>query len=85
MNTTDYHNFTYYKMPIAKRRSLNVGDIYDNTIECKHCGWIIRSRNKHDLVDCNCGSVSVDGGSWYHRVLGNSEDYISHLTYFRYR
>lgn len=84
MEKTDYHNFTYSSMSIKARRKFDVGDIYENTIECKKCGWIIRSRNRHDFVTCKCESISVDGGSWYSRQIGNQEDIISHVKMFKY-
>lgn len=82
---TDYLDFTYYTEPIASRRKKDVGDIYENKIECKKCGWIIRSKNRHDFVYCKCGAVAVDGGSWYQRIVGDLDGYINHIRYFKYR
>ena len=82
---TDYLDFTYWEMPIKERRKLDVGDIYDNKIQCKKCNWIIRSKNRHNYVSCKCGAVSVDGGSWYQKIDGNKKDYISHLKLFKYK
>lgn len=85
MKPTDYLDFTYWEMPIKERRKLDVGDIYDNKVQCKKCNWIIRSKNRHNYVSCKCGAVSVDGGSWYQKITGNEKDYISHLKLFKYK
>ena len=85
METTDYHNFSYHAMPIKRRKEFNLGDIFENTIECRKCGWIIRSKNRHDMATCKCGAVSVDGGSWYSKQHGKAKDIISHVRAFKYR
>lgn len=77
---TDYHKFTYKNMSSAKRKALNVGDIWLNRIKCKLCGDIIQSDNQHDFVRCGCGEVAVDGGSWYGRRLANNLDNIEDLS-----
>lgn len=69
--TIDYQNFCPIDTPLEKRRALNVGDIFSNTIRCKNCNDIIRSKNRHDFVSCKCGKVSVDGGSWYSKISGD--------------
>lgn len=66
-DTTDYHNFTWPACSTEHRKRLNVGDIYINAAICKLCNWFVRSRNKHDMITCRCGNISVDGGSWYAR------------------
>ncbi len=83
--TTDYLDFTFQNMKAKDRIRLDVGDIYENKIQCKNCGWIIRSKNRHHFVTCKCGEVSVDGGSWYHKISINGKGYISHLSYFKYK
>jgi hypothetical protein len=82
---TDYLDFTFPKMSRARRLVLDVGNIYENKIECKNCGWVIRSKNRHNYVTCRCGDVSVDGGSWYQRIIGKQDGYINHITYFKYK
>jgi len=67
---TDYQDFTTKDMPIGERRKLNVGNIWSNSIKCTKCGDVIRSKNRHDFVRCECGAVFVDGGSWYQRIGG---------------
>lgn len=79
---TDYVDFTYYKMPVADRRKLDVGDIFLNQVKCNNCGWIIRSKNRHHMAQCKCGKSFVDGGSWYQRTGG---DITSLVLLYRYR
>jgi hypothetical protein len=63
--TRDYHDFTTIDTPVNERRELNTGDIWINEATCHVCGNTIRSKNRHNYVTCQCGNVSVDGGSWY--------------------
>ncbi len=73
---TDYHDFTSIDTPKEERKRLGVGDLYINAVECLKCGEVIRSKNVHNYVTCGCGSVAVDGGSWYGKVAGNFEDWV---------
>ncbi len=41
--------------------------IIKNTIQCKLCGEIIESTDRHQYVTCKCGSCAVDGGHDYLR------------------
>lgn len=66
----DYQTFCPQGTPKEERRKLNVGDIFSNSIKCKNCGDVIRSKNIHDMVYCKCHLVFVDGGSWYTRCGG---------------
>lgn len=53
--------------------------IIRNVIQCKHCGNIIESAYRHDIVTCLCGCCSVDGGLDYLRrgfMHSKEEDYI---------
>jgi len=59
----DYHDFTTIDTPKAERAKKNVGDIWINQIKCLKCKDVIRSQNRHDYRTCECGAVSVDGGS----------------------
>jgi ribosomal protein L37AE/L43A len=61
----DYHDFSHRGTSVEKRKKLDIGEIYVNGAECHNCGYFIRSRNRHDLVECKCGDIAVDGGSWY--------------------
>jgi hypothetical protein len=76
---TDYQTFCPQGTSKEERRKLDVGDIFSNSIKCKKCGDIIRSTNRHDMVYCKCGSVFVDGGSWYSRC-GGDLDLIEDMT-----
>lgn len=80
--TTDYHDFTDITTPEAERRKLDVGDIWINAAECKKCGDIVRSRNRHDFRSCKCGSIIVDGGSWYARRVGDLEAIKDIIVYY---
>lgn len=40
-----------------------------NAARCDGCGDTIESRHRHDFRTCSCGSLSVDGGLDYQRVL----------------
>ena len=42
---------------------------------CKKCGDMVYSRCTHDFRECSCGSVAVDGGFDYLRIVGHSENY----------
>jgi hypothetical protein len=82
---TDYMDFTYWDMPVEDRLKIDVGDIYDNKIQCTKCKKIIRSKNRHHFVRCRCGAVAIDGGSWYQRILGNREDFIDRSKLFKHK
>lgn len=79
---TDYHDFTTRDTPASERRRLGVGDVWRNEAECRKCGSVIRSRNRHDFVSCGCGAIAVDGGSWYMRGVGNPGDFIDRSEMF---
>ena len=49
--------------------------ILRNAVRCKKCNSIIESKGTHNLVQCACKSVSVDGGYDYLRRVGNPEDF----------
>ena len=40
-----------------------------NSALCKLCNTEIESKYRHDFVTCNCGNISVDGGTVYRRML----------------
>lgn len=42
-----------------------------NQAKCKLCGDVIQSTSIHDIKQCKCGSISVDGGNEYVRRIGN--------------
>lgn len=80
---TDYIDFCPYDTPMARRRELDVGDIYINQVRHTVCGWYIRSKNRHDYVTCKCGGLSVDGGSWYQALGGDTEHAEDHLLLYK--
>ena len=41
--------------------------IIKNAIQCKLCGEIIESTDRHQYVTCKCGACAVDGGHDYLR------------------
>ncbi len=53
------------ELSASERKALGIGDIKVNRAKCLLCQEIITSRNRHDFTTCKCGSLSVDGGSWY--------------------
>jgi hypothetical protein len=75
MTTTDYLDFTYWEMKPKDRLKFDVGNIYDNKIQCKLCGWIIRSKNRHNMVTCKCGEVAIDGGQLVSKDRWRSKEY----------
>lgn len=66
----DYVDFTYIDMPKARRKELDVGNIFLNQGVARCCGWVIRSKNRHHMAYCRCGKSFIDGGSWYGRMGG---------------
>lgn len=38
---------------------------FQDAIKCTHCNDVIYSVNRHDNRYCECGKVSIDGGSCY--------------------
>lgn len=80
--TSDYHDIATIDMPQSERRRLGIGDIWVNAATCNTCGERIRSRNRHDFVTCSCGKVSVDGGSWYVRRVGEPGSFTSEVVSF---
>lgn len=73
--THDYHDFCTKDTPKEQRRKMNIGDWWVNAVRCLKCNDVIRSKNRHDYVTCSCGSVSVDGGSWYLKRCGDAGGY----------
>jgi len=72
----DYHLFCNKDTPKEERRIYNVGDIWINAAKCLLCGETIRSKDRHDFVSCKCGSLKVDGGSWYIKRCAEEGKYI---------
>ena len=75
METTDYQTFTKKSTTKEERERLGIGDIWSNSVQCKACKDIIRSKNVHDFVWCSCKNIAVDGGSWYLKRVGGEQGY----------
>ena len=82
---TDYIDFAPYDMKTKDRRKLDVGDIYINQVRHTKCGWLIRSKNRHDYRKCKCGDLAIDGGSWYTKLVGDIKNAEYHVVYYKYR
>jgi len=80
--TVDYHNFLDINSTKEERKKFNTGNIYSNGIKCKLCGYYIRSRNRHDYVECGCGACAIDGGSEYVAITGNMDDIEVRTVFF---
>ena len=51
--------------------------IIKNAIQCKLCGEVIESTDRHNYVECKCGACAVDGGHDYlRRSFKEKECYI---------
>lgn len=48
--------------------------IIKNAIQCKLCGDIIESTDRHNYVECKCGACAVDGGHDYLRRSYKEKD-----------
>lgn len=83
--TRDYHDFTTIDTSVADRKKLNVGDWYTNAAECRNCGKTVRSCNAHHYVQCDCGRIAVDGGSWYLKRTGDPSQMIDRSVPFNDR
>jgi hypothetical protein len=46
-----------------------------SAIKCMNCKDTIFSRARHDLRECSCGSVFIDGGFDYLRIGGDKNNY----------
>lgn len=79
---TDYHDFLGIDSTPTKCAYFGAGQWYINAAECKTCGYYVRSRNKHDMVTCKCGGLSVDGGSHYLKRSGDLNNYIERSVLF---
>lgn len=57
------------------RDKINMGDIKKNSVICGKCNEEVESLNRHDFRYCGCGSIAVDGGSWYLKRTGDINNY----------
>jgi len=51
-------------------------EIKVNRAQCKKCGDIITSYNRHDFCFCQCRTIAVDGGNDYLRRIGTEDDIV---------
>ena len=54
--------------------------IIKNSIQCKLCGDIIESTDRHNYVECKCGACAVDGGYDYLRRSFKEKDCYIELS-----
>ena len=54
--------------------------IIKNAIQCKLCGEIIESTDRHEYVQCKCGACAVDGGHDYLRRCAKDLEYFIELS-----
>lgn len=78
----DYHWTLSKGTPKAKREELHTGDVWINAAVCLKCKDYVRSLNRHDFRRCKCGAITVDGGSFYCKRVGNPEDMINIIENF---
>ena len=58
-------------------------NIIQNEAQCRKCGDIIWSGNRHDFKSCKCGAISVDGGMEYIRRVGDPADIIERSLHMK--
>lgn len=49
-------------------------------IRCTKCNDVIESKYRHNLVDCKCGAIFIDGGQDYTRIGGSSYEIVKEKT-----
>lgn len=54
--------------------------IIKNAIQCKLCGEVIESTDRHNYVECKCGACAVDGGYDYLRRSFKKKDCYIELS-----
>lgn len=59
---------------LAEWRRYPVQKIIKNAIQCKLCGDVIESTDRHNYVECKCGACAVDGGHDYLRRSFKEKD-----------
>lgn len=47
----------------------------EDAVKCRICGSYIRFDTNYSLIECACGTIAVDGGSDYVRIIGNQNDW----------
>lgn len=46
-----------------------------NYVKCKVCGSCISVDTGYEYIPCACGTIAVDGGPDYCRIIGGFENY----------
>jgi poly-beta-hydroxyalkanoate depolymerase len=54
--------------------------VITNKAMCKLCSDIIESKSRHDYVTCQCGEISVDGGTAYRKRSARNLSNIIELS-----
>ena len=54
--------------------------IIKNAIQCKLCGDVIESTDRHNYVECKCGACAADGGHDYLRRSFKEKDCYIELS-----
>ena len=44
------------------------------------CKTVFESKHRHDLVDCKCGAIFIDGGNDYTRIGGKDYEFVEEET-----
>jgi hypothetical protein len=82
--TFDYQTIAPQGTSKEARQAMRVGDLFENAAVCHSCEEYIRSHNKHDFATCSCGSLSVDGGSFYaKRAFTADTGYTDFITEYQ--
>lgn len=63
------------ELTAGERKLINVGPFRLNKVKCLNCEQVIQSTHRHDFKTYGCGSISVDGGSWYLKRCGDLDNY----------
>lgn len=84
LESENFENWKHFKGEVVEALKLGSLEVFavktrrkKNRIKCNHCGSVIESTHRHDMVWCSCGSVYTDGGMDYFRRGGYPEiDYV---------
>lgn len=84
LESENYRNWKYFKGEVVEALKLGSLEVFavktrrrKNRIKCNHCGSVIESKHRHDMVWCECGRVYTDGGMDYFRRGGyEGTDYV---------
>ena len=49
--------------------------VMEDAVKCRVCGSYIRMDTEYDFIPCACGTIAVDGGPDYVRILGHSDNW----------